>query len=304
MLNSIILTFLFAPPIFAALSRQKMAFALIATKDAETLEGIFKKYEREQDHDNLALALIDIAKVQAQMPKVVTCLRVARDPFPNDDMCVNSILPKAINGISTNTDAESFATVITSFKPSDIKPLVAIRFWTLWREDAVKVLKNVMDKSPELITDDLPSWIAFHSLNRNSTHYVFVCEEVFKYLTSFATESVLAKAMSIVKKNEHFKLVYKNDRTQVTCCNSQDYFPQNLFDKIDALLEFMKARKAFIDELEILPKVLVDLMLDYMTVSDCPISTPETSESVLGKRSSLLQSRTSPTSQKKSKQDQ
>ena len=64
--------------------------------------------------------------------------------------------------ISDNTDTESFTNVITSFKPSDVKPLIAIRYWTLGRDDGVNVLKSVMEKSPELITDDLPSWIASH----------------------------------------------------------------------------------------------------------------------------------------------
>ena len=69
----------------------------------------------------------------------------------------------------------------------------------------MNVLKRVMDKSPELITHDLPSWIAFHSLDRNSSYYRPVLEEAFKYLTSFATQSVLEKALSIVKRNEHYK---------------------------------------------------------------------------------------------------
>ena len=34
-------------------------------------------------------------------------------------------------------------------------------------------------------------------------------EEAFKYLTSFATESVLEKALSIVKRNEHYTVAYK-----------------------------------------------------------------------------------------------
>ena len=60
-------------------------------------------------------------------------------------------------------------------------------------DDAVNVLKSVMKKSPELITDDLPSWIAFHSLDRNSKYYRPVREEAFKYLTSFATKVCLKR---------------------------------------------------------------------------------------------------------------
>ena len=77
------------------------------------------------------MALADVAKVQAHMPKVATCLRVAHDPFPKDKMCVSGLVHGTLFKISNNTDTESFTNVITSFKPSDIKPLVAIRFWTL-----------------------------------------------------------------------------------------------------------------------------------------------------------------------------
>ena len=78
--------------------------------------------------------------------------------------------------ISNNTrdDTESFAKVITSFEPSDVKPLASIRYMTLRRKDAVKVLESVMDKSPKLITGDLPRWLANHLFDQNSydyTHY-------------------------------------------------------------------------------------------------------------------------------------
>ena len=75
--------------------------------------------------------------------------------------------------ISYNTrgDTESFAKVITSFEPSDVKPLASIRYMTLRRNDAVKVVESVMAKSPELITDDLPRWLANHSFDQNSYVY-------------------------------------------------------------------------------------------------------------------------------------
>ena len=48
------------------------------------------------------------------------------------------------------------------------------------------------------------------------------------------------------------------------CCKSQDYFPQDLFDKINDLLELVKARNAPIREaLAFLPTVIIDLMLEY-----------------------------------------
>ena len=113
--------------------------------------------------------------------------------------------------ISNNThdDTESFAKVITSFEPSDVKPLASIRYMTLQRNDAVKVLESVMAKSPKLITGDLPRWLANHSFDQNSydyTHYEVAREQAFQYLTSFATEDVLNDALSIVKANEHYKV--------------------------------------------------------------------------------------------------
>ena len=105
-----------------------------------------------------------------------------------------------LDEISNITNTEAFTNAITSFKPSDAKPLTIIRICVFWRDDAVDVLKSVMDKSPELITDDLPSWMASHSLDRNSLRYRPVRDEAFQYLTSFATESVLKSALSIVKR--------------------------------------------------------------------------------------------------------
>ena len=61
-------------------------------------------------------------------------------------MCI-SLLAQISN--NTRDDTESFAKVVASFKPSDIKPLASIRNRTLWRNDAVKVLESVMDKYPE-----------------------------------------------------------------------------------------------------------------------------------------------------------
>ena len=46
---------------------------------------------------------------------------------------------------NTRDDTESFAKVIASFEPSDVKPLASIRHWTLRRKDAVKVVESVMD---------------------------------------------------------------------------------------------------------------------------------------------------------------
>ena len=89
----------------------------------------FKKFEKEQDEDELSYALADVAKVQEHIPKVVTCLRTAVDPFPKEMSSVSMLVHGTVGVISDNThdDAESFAKVITSFEPSDVKPLASIR---------------------------------------------------------------------------------------------------------------------------------------------------------------------------------
>ena len=54
----------------------------------------------------------------------------------------------------------------------------------------------------------------------------------------------------------------------VCCCNSHDSFPQDLYNKLNALLAFVKARNARINEaLTFLPKVLVDMVADYLPAS-------------------------------------
>ena len=115
------------------------------------------------------------------------------------------------------------------------------------------ILKRVMGKYTELITNDLPSWMEFHSLDQNYKYYRPTFEESFNYLTSFASQRVFEKALSILKRNEHYKVVYKDGLIAVLCCNSQDYIPQDLSDKIEALLKLVKAKKALVNELAILP---------------------------------------------------
>ena len=111
----------------AALSRKDMADALIKAED-EDLAQTFKKFEKEQNEYELSLALADVAKVPEHMPKVVTCLRTV-DPFPKEMSNVSRLVHSTVCVISYNTrdDTESFAKVITSFNPSDVKPLASIR---------------------------------------------------------------------------------------------------------------------------------------------------------------------------------
>ena len=69
--------------------------------------------------------------------------------------------------------------------------------------------------------------------------------------------------LSIVKTNEHYKV-----DSDVCCCNSQDSFPQDLVNKLERLLAFVKARNARINEaLAFLPKVLADMVADYLPAS-------------------------------------
>ena len=69
--------------------------------------------------------------------------------------------------------------------------------------------------------------------------------------------------LSIVKANEHYKV-----DSYVCCCNSQDSFPQDLYNKLNALLAFVKDRNALINEaLIFLPKVLADMVIGYIPTS-------------------------------------
>ena len=104
---------------------------------------------------------------------------------------------------NTRNDTEAFANVVASFKPTAIKPLASVRYRILCRNDAKAVLEKVMDKSPALITDSLPRWLASHGFDRNSDgydDYESAREQSFAYLLSFATESILKDALAIAKK--------------------------------------------------------------------------------------------------------
>ena len=163
LIKLVILAALFMPSIMAALLWEEMTKALIG-ETKEDLVQTFKKFEKEQGYDKLSWALADVAKVPEHMPKVVTCLRTVVDPFPTEMSRVSKLVDNTVGIISANThgDTESFAKVIASFEPSDVKPLASIRYMTLLRNDAVKVVESVMDKSPQLITGDLPRWLANH----------------------------------------------------------------------------------------------------------------------------------------------
>ena len=52
----------------------------------------------------------------------------------------------------------------------------------------------------------------------------------------------------------------------VCCCKSQDSFPQDLYNKLNALLAFVKDRNELINAL-FLPSVLADMVADYLPAS-------------------------------------
>ena len=121
MLKFAVLTILSVPSILAAVSRKDMAAALIAAEDTGTLKETFKRFEKEQYVGDLSDALVDVAQVQACIPKVVACLRMAYDPFPRRQDVCEHLVHRTLTEISESTDTESFTNVITSFKPSDAK---------------------------------------------------------------------------------------------------------------------------------------------------------------------------------------
>jgi hypothetical protein len=282
LIKLVVLAILSVPSILAASISKQIAGALIANKDTGKLEQTFQALHKEHDGHYSSDALTEVAK-QGHSGIVVTCLRVAPDPFPNDKMFVNILVHGTFSAISHNTrdDPESFVKVITSFKPTDVKPLACIRFNIFLRGDAVDVFKRVMEKSSELIIDTLPSWLAFHTFDRNSpycTHNQTVHGEAFQYLTSFATENVLERALSIVKANEHYKadIGYGHE---LSCCRPRDYIPQDLIDKLNTLLELMKARNELVKAaLAFMPAVLLKLLAEYITYEtiDSPTSIPKT----------------------------
>jgi hypothetical protein len=268
MLKLVVLAILTVPSIMASTS-ERIAKALIAEKDKGKLEQTFQRLHKEHGDGYSSWALDEVVK-QGHLHIVVACLRTERDPFPNDEMCVSRLVHYTFSGIFDRTrgNSEAFVKVITSFKPTDVKPLASIRRHTLGRSDVVNVLKGVMDKSPELIIDGLPSWLASHRFDRNSCAYIWnqtAREEAFPYLASFATQSVLEKALSIVSENEHHKADLWSG-LQVMCCMSQDCFPQDLVDKLTGLLKLVRARNELVKEtLSFMPGVLLNLMAEYTT---------------------------------------
>jgi hypothetical protein len=269
MLIKLVILAILAVPSIMASTREQIADALIADKDTGKLGQTFQALRKEHRDVSSSWALAEVAK-QGHPGMVVTCLRTEQDHFPKDNMYVSYLVHFTLMGISYNTsdDSESFAKVITSFTPTDAKPLASIRNVTIRRSDAVNVLERVMAKSPKLITDSLPSWLASHRFDRNSRAYKYkqtARQGAYQYLASFATESVLEKALDIAKANEHYKADL-GDGPKVLCCDSQDSFPQDLVDKLSVLLEIVQARNEIIRSVlqSLLPTVLVDLMLDYL----------------------------------------
>ena len=81
------------------------------------------------------------------------------------------------------------------------------------------------------------------TLDRNSTSYRPAREESFKYLTFFATENVLEKALTILKKNEHYQWPTTLAILKLHVATLNDHFPQDLSGKLNVLLGLVKTRK-------------------------------------------------------------
>ena len=263
----IILALLAMPSIMTTTSPRNMANSLIRAKNKVSVEQTFKTLEKEQREEDLSEALC-LVVVEKHNTIAADCLKLAHDPYPNSKSSVGFLVDKTLGRVFSGTNhAEHFANVITSFNLSDVKPIASLRFRILQRFNARSVLENVMAKSPELIMSDLPNWLASHrfdqmSFSSNGTSR----EEAFQYLISFATVSILKEALSIVKENDHYKVGFGGKAPMIMCCPPLKLFPQDLFNKLKALLELMEARNALIGEelLPLLPAVLVELVLDYI----------------------------------------
>jgi len=262
LIKLIFLTALLIPSIMATLSEEEMTGILIKTNGVGAFVQIFKKFEERQSKIELSHALANVAKVPAHIFNIVTCLRTVVDPFPNEMSNVSYLVHHTVSKISTSTrhDTRSFTKVITSFKPSDVKHLASIRYWTLQRSDAVKVMERVMAKSPKLIIGDLSRWFADHRFDKHSCDYDgsrAAREHTLQYLTLFVTENILTDALSIVKANEHYKV-----DSRIWCCDYQNSYPKDLATKLETLLILVKGRNELLKTF--LSKVLVDIVIDYL----------------------------------------
>lgn len=263
--NLVISAFLIVSSILAAIQPEEVTNTLIRAKEEGHVEQTFKSLQKEHDDYELSGALVSLADLG--YPTIVAeCLRMARDPHPGDELSVSFLVDTTLAKISTNeVDTEAFTTLITSFNPTDVKPLISIRFGIFQRDDDLDVLKGIMDKSPTLITDDLPNWLAFHGFNQiSSTNKGTSLEEAFQYLASLATQRELETALSIVDKNEHYVAFRDVGESVIQFCGCLG-FPLPLSNRIKALLNLLKTRKAYIkvELLPLLPNVLVELVAEY-----------------------------------------
>jgi hypothetical protein len=149
LIKLVILAISAVPSIMATMSPEEIAKALIVEKDTGTVEKTFQGLHKKHGDYYSYLVLDDVA--QKGHPGIVaTCLRTEQDPFPNDKMRVSGLVHSTLSSISDSTfdDSESFAKVITSFTSTDVKPLVSIRNAIFYRDDAMDVLKGVMNQVP------------------------------------------------------------------------------------------------------------------------------------------------------------
>lgn len=263
-----IFVLLILPAITTATLLEEIADALIDASDTEGLQHTFKTLQAQCNGLELPEALACVA-ARGDISTVIKCLRMTRDSFPDDKLCVNPLIHNTLYEISCIThDAGSFAKVITAFNPSDVKPLASLRVRTISRDDSVDVLKHLMIQHPKLIVDYLPSWLTSHVFNFRS-FFTAAREETFQYLASLATRDVLEKALSIVKEEGHYKVELENGGIIFMCCWFQEALHRNLLNKLNGLLQLVEARKALVIDLAILPLVLSELVLEY-TACDIP----------------------------------
>lgn len=271
MLSVLVILALLTLPSIIATTSNDMEIILTNAKDGKILKQTFRTLQKGSRSFTLSVALTQIA-AKGYTQIVVSCLKAVQDPCPNDAMCVNHLMDRTLEFMFMGSfDSETVANVILSFNRNDVKPFICIRSRILQRNDIGNILEKIMLKSPTLITDDLSKWLASHAFDRiSSAHNGTSLEQAFKYLSALATQDVLEKTLSILEKNEHYKM---DDGcvVRLLCCTDSN-FSHHLFNRIKGLLDIVKARNApIVDALNLLPLVSLNLILDYiqMTPSDC-----------------------------------
>lgn len=264
---------------------------MIRTKGRKEFETTFKKFE-EQDEAAYSEYQLELPKALFRVatrghPEMVAdCLKMVRDTHPENNLHVNVIIEATMRELSFgcthdpteneklvlaflgHVGTEAFVDVVTSFSPSDTKPLISVRTWTLSRRDALDILKGIMAKSAEsakLITEDLPNWLASHIFGDvyETEDQMNSLERAFNYLASFATQDVLERALLSASKNGCYTMT-SGGAIMPLCC-ARDDSRKSLCNILDDRLKRVKARNEHIKGVlsPILPLELTKLVTDY-----------------------------------------